>query len=110
MCVAIPPVAFLPGMLHTPSKSGTKSCLNYFILDVRDGATSNGKFPTSLSIGSETCNDVERLTALLANYEGLKGQTHVIVMGEGLEKVESRYNVALGLKVQVRGAPTSKHE
>jgi hypothetical protein len=100
LCCALPPSSFLPSMLHrgTPPEFGG---ISYFILDVRsgDGGT-NGKFPTSLCIDEETCNDVEKLTNLLAEYKSLKGETHVVVMGEGLEGMKERYHVELSTKAR----------
>ena len=76
--------------------------IRYFMVDsrVRREGEMKGKFPTSIIVTPEVMLDSERLVGVLKDFEVLRGEAALVVMGEGIECVEEDYGMELSQKAR----------
>lgn len=78
----------------SPVGSATRRPLKFYLVDARsdEARTSQGQFPTAVSLGPSVLMDPEELEKQEELFESLRGAAHVCVMGEGFSAVPDLYD------------------
>ncbi|GMH67226.1 hypothetical protein TrRE_jg11853, partial [Triparma retinervis] len=76
--------------------------MRYFLVDsrVRKSGEMKGKFPTSIIVTPEVMLDSERLVEVLKDFEVLRGEATLVVMGEGVGVAKTEYGIELSKKAR----------
>jgi hypothetical protein len=78
------------------------SGIRYFLVDsrARKSGEMKGKFPTSIIVTPEVMLDSERLVEVLKDFEVLRGEATLVVMGEGVGVAKTEYGIELSPKAK----------